>query len=400
MQASPVVGMVTSWSADAMLVDSARLGRMDILALRDAFPICRTRAYLFSGALAPAATPVRAAWDAWSDSWSLDPNAVYTGEAMMGRMDALREAFAGVIGADPGGIALTDNTCRAANIAVRIAAARPGRTNVVVDDGTYPSSVYPWRAHGTHEVRQVTTDGVADAAAVVAQAVDERTAAVCITHVAPFTGRRHDLRALADAAHGHGAWLMVDAAQSAGVVPMDVRAEGVDMLVTTGMKWLLGPPGVGYLYLAPHVLADAPVLDVGYIGLDVDLGDWPVDHVPPITPTARRYELGLPSLPALAASRAGIELLVEAGIEAVFERSASLVDRCLDGLAARSAEIVTPLPRDQRAGVIVFGHADPADLFARCRDQGVDIGVLPDRVRVDPHAFNSEEDIDRLLELV
>jgi selenocysteine lyase/cysteine desulfurase len=315
-------------------------------------------------------------------------------------MDALRQAFAGLIGGDASGIALTDNTCRAANLAVRIAAARPQRSNVVVDDGTYPAGVYPWRAHGTHEVRQVATDGIADAAGAIAAAVDDRTAAVCITHVAPFTGRRHDLRALAEAAHAHGAWLMVDAAQSAGVVPIDVRAEGVDVLVTTGMKWLLGPPGVGYLFLAPHVLADAPVLDVGYIGLDVDLGDWPVDHVPPITPTARRYELGLPSLPALAASSAGIELLQDVGLDAVFARSTALVDRCLDRLEAFGVGIVTPRERGQRAGVIVFRHDQPGDLFSRCRRHGVDIGVLPGGVRVDPHAFNDEDDIDRLLEEV
>ena len=99
--------------------------------------------------------------------------------------------------------------------------------------------------------------------------------------------------------------LLVDAAQSTGVVPIDVAAEGVDALVTTAMKWLLGPPGVGFLYLSPELLRDAPVLDVGYIGLDAPLGDWPVRDMPGIVADGRRYELGLPNLPGMFAARAG-----------------------------------------------------------------------------------------------
>ena len=155
---------------------------MDLAEFRSQFPALRTRAYLFAGALTPAAKPVRAAWDDWTDSWQYDPNFVYTGPMMTGRMDELRTAFGRLIGGDPASVSLTDNTCRAANIAVGILSARPG-SNVVVDDGTYPSSVYPWRAHGQREVRLVHTDGVADAASLIAEQVDDETTAVCITHV-------------------------------------------------------------------------------------------------------------------------------------------------------------------------------------------------------------------------
>ena len=136
----------------------------------------------------------------------------------------------------------------------------------------------------------------------------------------PFTGRRHDLRAIADAAHARGARLVVDAAQSTGVVPIDVDRDGIDVLVTTAMKWLLGPPGIGFLHLRADLLAEAPVLDVGYLGLDAPLGDWPPHTMPPIVADARRYELGLPNLPGVFAARAGIELLREVGIERVFAR--------------------------------------------------------------------------------
>jgi selenocysteine lyase/cysteine desulfurase len=368
--------------------------RVDLAEFRAQFPVTRTRAYLFSGALAPAADPVRAAWERWSASWRDDPNSVYTGEMMLGAMDALRASFARLIGAADGTVALTDSTSRAANIAIRILAERPG--NVVVDSSTYPSSAYPWYARGDREVRFVPTDGIDDAAGALAERIDADTVAVCITHVAPFTGRRHALRAIVAAAHARGARVLVDAAQSTGVVPIDVARDGVDALVTTAMKWMLGPPGIGFLYLSPEVLSGAPTLDVGYLGLDAPLGEWPPDAMPAVVSDARRYELGLPNLPGVFAARAGIDLLLDVGIERVNAHVEGLVTRCLNGLAQRHADVMTPRDPAQRAGVIAVRHADPQRVFEVCRGRGVDIGAIGS-IRVDPHGFNTAEDIDRFL---
>jgi selenocysteine lyase/cysteine desulfurase len=367
---------------------------VDLDEFRAEFPITRDRAYLFSGALTPAANRVRAAWDRWSTSWSDDPNSVYTGEMMIGAMDDLRASFGRLIGAEAGTIAITDNTCRAANIAIRVLAERPG--NVVIDDGTYPSSAYPWYARGDREVRFVPTDGVDHAAAALAERIDADTVAVCITHVAPFTGRRHDLRAIADAAHAHGAMLLVDAAQSTGIVPIDVVRDGADALVTTAMKWLLGPPGIGFLYLSPKLLADAPTLDVGYLGLDAPLGEWPPDVMPAVMADARRFELGLPNLPGVFAARAGIDLLLEVGIDRLHAHAEALASRCIDGLLERDADVVTPRDPAQRAGVVVARHPELQRLFGVCRERGVDIGAIGG-IRVDPAGFNTAADIDRFL---
>jgi cysteine desulfurase/selenocysteine lyase len=368
---------------------------VDLDQFRAQFPITRTRAYLFSGALTPAATPVRAAWDGWSASWGDDPNRVYTGEMMLGAMDGLRASFGRLIGAGDGTVAITDNTCRAANIAIRILAERPG--NVVVDSGTYPSSVYPWYARGDREVRFVPTDGLDDAAGALAERIDADTVAVCITHVAPFTGRRHDIRAIAAAAHERGARVLLDAAQSTGVVPIDVTRDGIDALVTTAMKWMLGPPGIGFLYLNPELLAGAPTLDVGYLGLDAPLGEWPPDAMPAVVADARRYELGLPSLPGVFAAHAGIDLLLEVGVDRLNAHVEALVTRCIDGLAERGADVVTPRDPAQRAGVIAVRHPEPQRVFDECRQRGVDIGAIGG-IRVDPHGFNTADDIDRFLE--
>jgi selenocysteine lyase/cysteine desulfurase len=371
---------------------------MDLAAFRSQFPITRTRAYLFSGALAPAARSVRSAWDDWTEGWTYDPNFVYDGSFMLGSIDELRACFGRLIGAPASNVTITDNTSRAANIAIRILDRRPG-SNVVVDSGTYPSSVYPWAATTDKDVRFVPTDGVLDAAGALAEQIDVETVAVCVTHVAPFTGRRHNLRAIADVAHAAGAFLLVDAAQSTGVVPIDVEHDGVDALVTTAMKWLLGPPGVGFLYLTPALLEGAPVLDVGYLGLDAPLGDWPPDAMPDIVADGRRYELGLPDLPGMVAARAGIDLLMDVGVDRIERQVEGLATAVVEGLTARGLEVVTPADPAQRAGVIVFLHADGPGLFGFLRERGVDIGLLPaPGVRVDPHGFNHEGDVARFLD--
>ena len=117
---------------------------------REQFPITSKRAYLYSGALAPMCLPVGRATQGWCDRWSTDPEANY--EAAIQEHRDLRSVFGRLIGAEPDDISLTDNTSRASNTAVRLLANRPG-SNVVVDDTTYPSSLYPWMAMTRHQIR-------------------------------------------------------------------------------------------------------------------------------------------------------------------------------------------------------------------------------------------------------
>ena len=119
--------------------------------------------------------------------------------------------------------------------------------------------------------------------------------------------------------------------------------------------------------------------------------------MPAVVADARRYELGLPNLPGVFAARAGIELLLDVGIDRLHAHVEGLVTRCLDGLAERGADVLTPPDPAQRAGVIAVRHADPQRVFDECRRRSVDIGAIG-AVRVDPHGFNTADDIDRFLD--
>jgi selenocysteine lyase/cysteine desulfurase len=368
---------------------------MQLEEFRSLFPITRHRAYLFSGAICPAAAPVRQALDEWAERWSQYPMDNYDHGPQ--ETDALRASFAKLIGANPDEVAITDGTSRGANIAIRLLAERRGST-VVVDDTTYPSSRYPWLTLGHKRLRYAPPRlGLSLTEAIEAQ-LDADTAAVAIAHVSPFTGHRHDLASLAERIHTRGGLLLVDTAQSTGVVPIDVRREGIDVLVTTAMKWLLGPPGVGFLYIKREVLEGCPVGEVGLQSVVVDGEAYPPAELPAIVPGARALEPGLPGLSGMAAARVGIELIQAVGVPAIEERVAALAGRCIEGLLERGLTVRTAQAPRERAGVIAFEHPEAVALTGFLGRHGVDVGGLPwGLMRVDPHAFNTENEIDSFL---
>lgn len=371
----------------------------DLAAFRAAFPITASRSYLFSGGLAPAATPVRAAMDAWIDTWTTDP-AAHRAD-YFSDLAAVRHSLARLLGCDGADLAITDTTSRAANLAVAAVPLRAG-ANVVVDATTHPSMRLPWALPGRRpvEVRSATGPLGTDA---IAALVDRSTAAVIVSHVDGITGFRHDLSALAEVAHRAGAVLAVDAAQSVGAIGVDVAREGVDLLAGLSMKWLLGPPGVGFLFVARHLreglrvaagggtAADPP--HVGYLHTAIG-ADGRLEHAA----GADRHELGVGNLAGYAGFRAALELVETVGLEAIERTVIGHAERIIGELRGRGMDVLTPAGR-QHAGVVAFRHRRAEALAADLRARHVDVWGYDDthRVRVDPHAFVDGEDIDRFL---
>jgi len=367
-------------------------------AIRLAFPITSTRAYLFSGGLAPAATPVRAAHDRWTDAWMYDPAAPYA--SYQDEWELARQRFAMLIGAEPDEVALVDHTSRGANLIVQMIAA-PDGGNVVVDEYTYPSSIYPWQLtpRANIELRQVAARDHRVHVADMARVVDDRTVAISVSHVSPKSGFRHDLAALSELAHAHNAVLIVDAAQSAGALDLDVRQLGVDFLSTCAMKWLLGAPGVGFLYVAREHVERLEPAQVGYAGVIRPAGTALTD---PLTfrSGARRHEQGMPSLAGVAASRAGLDLLLEVGTVSIERHVLELSGRCIDGLLSRGLRVYTQPEPEYRAGVVALPVTNGKPIVAFLRERAVDVWTDPSAtlLRIDPHVFNSTSDLERFFD--
>ena len=193
---------------------------MRVDEFRSRFPITSDRAYLFSGAMAPAADTVVSAAREWLSDWASQPLRRY--DSALTEMDTLRDAVGAVLRVDGRHVALTANTSQASNTGVRILLSdlhqSKRNANVVVDRTTYPSSRYPWLVLGHIELRVASSAAPGAMTDAIAERTDDDTVAIVVSHVDPLTGIRHDLEALAEVARRHGSALMVDVAQSAGVL--------------------------------------------------------------------------------------------------------------------------------------------------------------------------------------
>jgi selenocysteine lyase/cysteine desulfurase len=220
----------------------------DLDKIREHFPITRNKVFLNHAAHSPLPKPVADAVNKHvyesSNFWE------NSGEWN----DYGKPLFAKLINAKTEEIALVENTSMGLNIAANVLHYQYG-AKVVTTDLEYPSVVYPWLRKGlgvkVHYVRNVDGKILLED---VEKAVDDKTVAVAVSHVEYANGFRNDLKALSQIAHEHGAYLIVDAIQSAGAIPIDVKKDDVDFLATACYKWLLSPPGAGYLYVKEELI--------------------------------------------------------------------------------------------------------------------------------------------------
>ena len=365
--------------------------------VRGLFPVLAERAYLFSGGLAPVSIPTRAAVERFVDEVTYDPNSRY--DRLDEEYRRAQNLFASLIGAAPDEVLITDSTGAGSSLAVEILDGFPG-DNVVFDHLTYPSSVYPWMLPGRDSIERrfvAPRDGAVHIDDL-AEAVDDRTIAVSVSHVCHMTGFRHDLEALGALCADHGAALVVDAMQSAGAVRIDVRRWGVHFLACGAMKWLLGSAGVGFLYIDRRYLDRLPPrAGISGVRYEADAPPW---TMPPPKPGADRFRLGAPPLLGLAATTPGLEILTGAGMAEVERRVLDLAGYCIAGLVSRGLDRYTSADPARRAGIVAVRMDRPGEVCDLMRRRGVDVWHYGNMLRVDPHVFNNRGDIDRFLAVI
>lgn len=366
--------------------------------VRKLFPVLAERAYLFSGGLAPASIPARAAVGRFLDEITYDPNDRY--DRLDEEYRRAQSLFAPLIGADPEEVLITDCTGAGSNLAAEVLAGLPG-SNVVFDDFTYPSSVYPWMLPGRESIerRFVAPRGGAVHIDDLAEAVDDGTIAVSVSHVNEMTGFRHDLEALGALCEERGAALVVDAMQSAGVLRMDVHGWGVHFLACGAMKWLLGSAGVGFLYIDRRYLDRLPPR-AGLTGFRYEAGIPPAERILEPKPGADRFRLGAPPLLGLAATAPGLEILAGVGMAEVEDYVLDLAGYCIAELASRGIGLYTPADPSMRAGIAAVRMERAGEVCGLMRRRGVDGWHYGKMLRVDPHVFNNRDDIDRFLAVI
>jgi selenocysteine lyase/cysteine desulfurase len=350
-------------------------------ALRAEFPVLERLAYLNAGTDGPVpAAAVRAAREAL-DAQARDGRFMPHFEARRATLDELRELYARMLGCPGADVALTTSTSEGIGRVLAGMALGPG-DEIVTSDGEHPGLVGPLiaaRERGV-AVRVVPLRDVADA-------VTARTTLVACSHVSWISGE------LAPAALAElDVPVVLDGAQSAGALPVDVRALGCAAYAAAGQKWLCGADGTGLLYVQPGFRDRVRVIAPGYANFaDANLG---LDS--PLHDDARRFDTTSLAREAAAFSLAAARTLAAAGWDAVHARAAALAARLADALAERDRTVA---PRGDST-LVAWEDPDPPATAARLADAGVIVRHLPGRplVRASVGAWNDGSDLERLLE--
>jgi selenocysteine lyase/cysteine desulfurase len=394
------VGSATSLAALALTdpvralepASDRRAAGDDPLGVRPDFPILDNgRAFLNSAYIAPIPRAVLAAGAAFYEAKSTRPMSV--GE-LLGKVNEVCTQFARLIHASPDEIGFVYATTEGENTVAGNIPLAPG-DNVVVDDLHYDGALVVHRQmekrRGT-QLRIVKNRNGEVTPADIARQVDDRTRLIAVSYVSSVNGLRHDVRALADLAHAHGALLHVDAIQALGMFPVDVRADDVDFLCGGTYKWLLGGFGVAPFYIRQSLLDRVPPDRFGIFGV----ASGTPDHRFDIKQSARRYNYA--SLPFAEVHQLGAALsyLDRVGVARIEAHTMGLTRRLEAGLLSQGYRLFTPA--GNRSSVLCFYTVRPTIEVRAALDQAqVDVTVREGHVRASMALFNNADDVDRLL---
>ncbi|MCC7071454.1 MAG: aminotransferase class V-fold PLP-dependent enzyme [Deltaproteobacteria bacterium] len=315
--------------------------------------------------------------------------------------DRARATLARLLGAPSDDVAFF-SSCSAAISQVAFGMRLKPGDEIVLPDQEYPSNAYPWHvaAKGAG-ARVVVVASCADwslDSARLLEAIGPRTRVVAVSWVQFSTGATADLHALAAAAHGVGAWLVVDAIQGLGVIPFDQPASGADVVCGGGHKWLCGPLGLGFLSARAEVRDALEPLAVSATTFGTP--DDPVDATKPARRDRRRFEPGNPLVLASSAAAGSAEQLLEVGIKVAHAEALGLRALVVEEAARRGFE-VRPGGGPVQSPIVTFvPDVDPARLVEGLRARGVSVAPRGGGVRVAPHAHNTVADVERLFALV
>jgi kynureninase len=369
------------------------IGDMDLTSYRDRFPILESTTYLINHSL--GAMPAEAErrlqrfateWKtrgarAWSEGWW---DSVFTTGDLIGS----------IVGAPAGSTVMHQNVTVAEAVVLSCFDVKPPRNRIVFEEGLFPSVRYvqqAWSRFGADVVACADADAVIDA-------IDERTLLVPISHVLYKTAEIQPIERIVERAHEMGAYVCLDAYQSAGTLPLDVTALGVEFCVGGSVKWLCGGPGAGWLYVRPDL---AERLEPAFAGWQGHARPFAFETEMEPAPGAARFLTGTPAVAANYAASAGYELIREIGVERIRENSMRQTALLVELVDEAGFELASPREPASRGGSVVFRVPDFQAVHAELAAREIICDYRPDAgLRFGPHFFTTDDEIRFAVEQV
>jgi kynureninase len=366
-----------------------------LLSWRPEFPILATCNYLVSHSLGAMPARARRYLDRFADEWDhRGVRAWHEGWWELGCETG--NLLAPTLGAAPGTITMHQNATVAQSIVASCFSYERSRRRIVLQDLDFPTNHYLFQGFsrfGAEVVVVPSQNAIAAPIDRLVDAIDDETVLVPISLVLFRSGALQDVRPVIEKAHRVGAYVVLDAYQAAGTIPMAVADLGVDFVVGGSVKWLCGGPGAGYLYVRPDLTSKMRPSVVGWAGHTEPFG-FEIGAIR-YAETIERFQSGTPNVPALYAARAGYEIVAEIGVPAIRQCSLGLTRRLIDAAERRGWRLNTPTRDPDRGGSVVLDVPNGAAVTDELIRRQVIVDYRPGAgIRVAPHFYNSEAEVD------
>lgn len=370
---------------------------IDVAAVRQQMPVTRHHNYLNHAAVAPISGPAVEAMQRYAQEASEHS---YARGRLYPEAKRVRQSAAKLLNCHAEEITFVPNTSQGLSYVAN--GLQWSRGESVVTSGVeFPANIYPWMQlrHQGVVLKMVPEDNGRIPIERLIELIDERTRVLTISSVQFGSGFRSDLAALGTACQERGVLFCVDAIQSLGCMPIDVRAMKIDFLSADGHKWLLGPEGAGIFYCRHELLGLLRPSTVGWLGIKnaMDFSRYQLEF----RDDARRFDSGSYNLAGIWGLGASIDWLLGFGIENIWERVKLLTDRLIGGVTAKGYRVVSSRAAGEASGIVSFvssTHDHQRIVNHLAQEYRTVIATRHGRLRVSPHFYNTEEEIDQLVE--
>jgi kynureninase len=375
----------------------------DLVAYRSEFPILQRKIYLNSCSLGALSNRSMQGMAQFMEMWNeWGAHAWY--EIWMGEIAKARQKFAAIIGAQVHEVAIAPSVSVALS-SIATALDYSKRNNVVMTDMDFPTLAYQWlvKERLGVECRFVESpDRIHTPPELFEGQVDNKTALVATSRVFFTSGYIQDVRAVADIAHKHGAYVLIDDYQGTGQIPIDVIKMDIDFLVTGTLKWLMGGPGLAFVYIREGLIPQLQPTITGWFGhreqfmfktREFEFRD-----------DAARVEMGTPAVPTVYTANGGLDIVREIGVERICERTRFLTNDLIARARERGWTIRAPQEPEHRSSIVMLAFERPEEIVKALVARKIITDFRPGLLRVSPYFYNTIEEnaivIDAIAEIL